>query len=52
MTSVEEKFENPVLTKVHGPLTYLALKTIKDELKKMHLASILILGKEQMDILV
>ena len=33
MTSVEEKFETPVLTKIHGPLNYLGLKTIKDELK-------------------
>ena len=33
MTSIEDKFENPVLTKVHGPLNYLALKTLKDEIK-------------------
>lgn len=30
---IEDKFEYPVLTKVHGPLTYTALKIIKDELK-------------------
>ena len=30
---MEDNFEHPVLTKVHGSLTYPALKTIKDELK-------------------
>ena len=31
--SIEDKFEFPVLTKVHGPLKYPALKIIKDEIK-------------------
>ena len=33
MTTIEERFEHPVLTKIIGPLTYCQLKTIKDELK-------------------
>ena len=33
MSDLEDKFEYPVLTKVHGSLDYNALKTIKDQLK-------------------
>ena len=33
MTTIEERFEHPILTKIIGPLTYRQLKTIKDELK-------------------